>query len=381
MSSRPLSFKAALARPLSVRHASLICSVLSLLVLSVAMLKGFNVLPEGPSEEMARTTRELSSTGIISSPRFLTLHTELLARSREDGGTYWQDVYSMSTDGAFYPAHGVLTSVIAVPFYLILGDLTFPLLPQLFVGLAFFGIFGFVKTITDISISPRDIIIAALGTPLMFHATAFGYDVMAASLIVASLWALVTFPPLGGVMLASTLFLRPTNVFFLPLVFASMLGSQNPRRPMALAILACSVVVLIFLAFNWEFWGSAFTTINERMPQYVAGEVDFYNPAMSLATLSSEWSSKLFAKDIGFIAYTPVILLLPWALMRLRRSRFAHFSFLCTCIIVANIIVIFSFHCWMCSVNGNRFLLPTSLLSLILVLLAFRVEARPSLLG
>ena len=359
--------------------AVLVVFALMAIMTTVALSKGYSFIPEGPTSEMAQTTREIVTDSFINPERYRQLHKKLINLSRNQKIECWQDVYSMGIDGRLYPMHGILLSFITAPVFALFGETAFMIVPIALVVLTFATIFLSIIQITRSQLCWGDIFLASLGTPILFQG--FGYDLLGCALITTAFWLLMVIPWLGGFLLGISLFIRPTYILFLPILMIAGIHGQLKPNSLKTALISTFITVGIFLTYNWILWGNVLTTINQRMPLYVNGEIFFYNPEFSIKTLYSSWYDKLFGPKNGLISYGPVFLLFPWAIIRLRQTQFFQLAIIITMICLANFFTIFSYHCWMYTINGNRFLLPVYALILILVIIATRPKIKNSALS
>jgi hypothetical protein len=330
-------------------------------------------IPRGYSEDMADVVRDLSTQGVVNHARYQDMHKTLLDKTREEEVCYWQDVYSLGVNGVLYPMHGQLLSLITVPFYVAIGEAAFTLVPLLLLLISWGAILYLKVLLVGGLITSLDLLVVTLGTPLILHSAHYGYDLMITAFVMAALVALLRAPWVGGILLGATLFVRPTNVFFLPLILVTLfLGKRPGKGSFVSAGLAVALVASAFFFYNYHFWGSPLVTINQRMPLMCNGEVQFYDPSLSVQTLISGWGRKLFDPNVGLIWFSSALLFLPWALSRMKATPLWPFALIILCVCLAHITTIFSFHCWHCSAFGNRFLLPVSALIAALVIVSFK---------
>ena len=157
---------------------------------------------------------------------------------------------------------------------------------------------------------------------------------------------------IGGALYSFSIFTKATNLIFLPLllfyVFISFRGvlKKQPVRELAAFLVPVSVSGLIMAYLNFSRFGSPFDF------GYGNEAHMFINPVLSGAY------NLLFNTDKGLIFFTPVMLLLPYALWRFVKT-FKWEGILIGALFLSNLLIYSAWWAWEGGESwGPRFLLP-----------------------
>ena len=125
------------------KPAALLCIVFVIYVAAIAVItKDTPQFPPDPASSVAATARHFWNTGNLRGPRFQELYHDFAEKSRSHPrDSLWQDTFSLGTDGALYPKHTILVSVLSAPFYGLFGDIGFWILSQLALFLFLAGVY------------------------------------------------------------------------------------------------------------------------------------------------------------------------------------------------------------------------------------------------
>ena len=361
-------FKHILSQQLALKELFIITILLQFIIVIISAFKGIYFLTEGPGLRTAEATRYLAESWSFTNPEFNILYEKLKIKSLVDKTNYWQDVFSETRDGVLFPAHAPIMAVIALPFYLIFGEFGFLLLNQILVLILVYSLYSIILRLS-LRTPCRGILLLFISTPLLFYINAFSYDLLAAVLIIYGLSLLWTSPYIAGVLISSSVFVRPTNIFYLIILLSVLIDRKQGVCLLKKSIISSFFILQLYFIQNYFLWGSILLSSRERMPYFDSGNVVFRPLALSKEILGRDLFSKFFSLDSGFLTYSPLLILLPFALRYFARSSYSKLIQLWCVIIIIQMLLIFSYECWNCSAYGSRYLLPcTYLLSLIVIL-------------
>ena len=344
-------------------------TLLAMLCINVcSFVSGLEVLPQGPAVAIAEVTRSIANHGSMSPQYFADVFTEASTLSKVQSTYVWQDVFSISEAGVLVPKHSIFSSVFAAPFYLIFGELGFWIMQQLFFLLLLVATYQIVKQSTGSARPWATLITTLLLSQSIFYCYSFSYDLHGAALVMAGLWALPTFPLLGAVIMALSIFVRPSFVLLvLPLLMASI--SLKDIKSATRIILGAALVAACFGLYNNYNWGSPLLTAYSSLPRFMNGEmlVKGHHMGFDFKELCSNWGEKLFSSK-GLLPFNLALLALPVLVLRmLKTGSRQHWIWMCT--VLAYTTFIFSYKYWWTTSGGNRFLLPAIYLYIVLLLI------------
>ena len=345
--------------------------IISLLVISAfvitALAGAYSVTPEGPVQEIYLCALNILNGGDFSLPEYEKYHQLFSQMSMRDNSAVWQDIYSLDSNGQRVLKHPHLMALILVPFLYLGGT----------AGLVFFSamcvwwllqiLYCMLTKLIGRTPSSLSAYLLVAGTPFVFYAYSPSYDLLIVLLSIAGLFLMLEKPLVAGILLGLPVFLRPIAI--IPALFfllASQRGRGVSRKIQLLVGLA--LVGCAYSAYNYYCWGSPLASPHQRMPLYVNGEVVF-NPSptsFSLAILLSDWPSKLFGFEGGFLIYNVTLFCLVFSLPDLIKSPLRRELW---CYIVAALVsflLVYSYEGWKATLYGSRYLLVShALLSLV----------------
>jgi hypothetical protein len=271
---------------------------------------------------------------------------------------------SRGKNGAFYPKHPILLAVVALPFYVVAGDLGLLAfnLAQLcaLVLLMWTG----ARRYTSDGVAFALMLWFAFGTMLRPAAYNFAPDVLSSLLVVSGIVALLYGRCLaGGVLLGLSLWAKWTNAAFLP-VAAVALAARRDWRALIRFGAGAALPVAGLLGLNWHMFGSPFVTPYDRV-LVVANQRWVVEPSHRTFFTIPFWRglwTQLTDPHMGLlVAAPPFVLALPGFILLWRRARPDALLVGGACI--APLVMFAKYDQWNVSSYGPRFLLSTVALS------------------
>jgi len=365
------------ARFLNAVHASAARTRLVAVALVVVTLLGWTLVEVIPRYSVERHRGEWA--GRLDHPTFLigdcayyraTLVSLLEDRDLDVANNLTVQRYSMPSNvargrrGEFYPKHPILLAVVALPFYVVAGD----------IGLLAFNLAQLAALVLVIWIGARryasnEIALAivlwyAFGTMLRPVAYNFAPDVLSTLLVTGAIVALLYGRSVGaGALLGLSLWAKWTNAIFVPVVLAWLLGRRDWRSLVRLGA-GAAAPVLGLLALNWHMFGSPFVTPYDRV-LIVENRRWVLEPSHRTFFTVPFWSglwTQLTDRRAGLLfAAPPVVLAAPGLVAIFRRARAEALLIGAAC--VAQLVMFAKYDQWNVSSYGPRFLLSVVALS------------------
>jgi len=272
---------------------------------------------------------------------------------------YWPAAnVSLGQDGAWYPKHPVLMSVVAAPLYWLAGDeglLAFNLL-QL-TALAACLWFGARRHASE-EISIAVVLWFAFGTMLRPAAYNFSPDVFSTLLVCLGFLAVLSRSPLvSGVLLGLALCAKLPNMVFFP-VAALALAVQRDWRGLLRFGLGAAVPLLALLTLNPHMFGSPWVTPYDRVLVFQGGEwvlEPSHRTFFGVPFWTGLWE-QLTDRKLGLLVACPPIVLAPLGLYLLAR-RFPVEALLLGGACLAQLAIFAKYEQWRASSYGPRFLM------------------------
>lgn len=274
--------------------------------------------PPNPYVSTAETAKDLWRLGTLERPYFRVLQGHLLELSRiHPEKTYRPDVFSETLDGRLMPKHPVLPSILAAPFYGLLGGAGIWLFEQLAVAAVLVCLYRISAGMSRPAEAFWVVVAAAVGTNLIwYYSYTFSYDLLGAALVLAGLMVLPLRPLAAGCLWGLSLHLRITHVLLFPFL---LLACHPTRRGCGSAwlrcILGCVAVVLPVWVANHLVYGDALRGAYARAVNMRQGAILLDRDSMHFSPVYfREAVSRLFGgRESLFVTY-PVLVLLPVAL-------------------------------------------------------------------
>ncbi len=338
--------------------------VLSLIFSAMRYLQGVPLLPHGPTFNVAEVTKSLWRAGSLRPERFDQIYRDAAELSRTTGSEVWQDVFALDIRGELAPKHSLVSSVLAVPFYALLGDIGFWVLQQLLVMWLLYSTYCIATRVAGRSMPLTTLVVTCLLSPVLLLSHGFSYDLHGCAFLIGGLNLMHQRPSLGAFLMSLSILVRPSYILLVcPLICA--LYEQTPQRIRVLLFRGAGAALglVIFFGVNYLLWGDPFTTAYERLPGFRNGEL-FISPhplGLDLHTFVGDWSAKLWGRQ-GILPFTPCVALLPLVLLAFRHQRERWFQGVCLFAALAYTLYIFSYPMWMVTDMGNRFLLAATFL-------------------
>lgn len=338
--------------------------LVSLAFSCMCYLRGGSIAAPGPAVPTVEVTKSLWLSGTLRPELFDRVYQAAQELSRSTQSEVWQDVFALDTRGQLAPKHSLISSVIAVPFYALFGNLGFWVLQQLLFIWLLYSTYSITIRITGRGVPLLTVAVACILSPVIFYSYGFATDLHGCAFLIGGFSAMQRRPAMGAFLMSLSVFVRPSNVLLVcPLLFA--LYDDAPRT-MRVAVSRCLGVGIgfgLFLWMNHEMWGSSFTTVYGRLPGFRSGEL-FISPhpmGFDRATFVSDWPSKLWGEK-GIFPFTLCAALLPAVVLSLWKQSEKVFQSICLGTAVFYALYIFSYPMWMASNHGNRFLLAATFL-------------------
>jgi hypothetical protein len=334
--------------------------------------------PGTPSIATAMTARHFWETGSFSQPVFAEARKLAIRLSKaEPGKVIIPDLYATGRDGTLWPKHCLLISILAAPFYGLLGVAGIWLFNQLLL----FGLFCAMLKLAGEIAGERPAFYACtlftlLSNIFWGYSYTLSYDVLAAACILGGMALFPRHPFTSGLLWAASLWIRATHLFFLPFAAAIAVrhlrlkpDSPEMRKLAGGLVLGC----LPWIAFNAVVFGHPIGGAYQASDYFLNGEShpDLQTHVFQLHYLLDGWKTRLFGFPEGLFSGNPVylaLLFLPFTLRHPMRfplwmlsAAAAGFAFLMLC-----------FSYWE-RCGGDRYVLASTAL-MVLPLAAF-VEA------
>jgi hypothetical protein len=315
-------------------------------------------LPEGPAFEISEVTKSLVHSGSLTPAYFDSIRREAAEMSKATSSDVWQDVFAIDQYGRLRPKHSILSALVAVPFYLVFGDIGFWIAQQIFFLSLLFSTYLIVERLVGRGLPWSTLLATCFLSQSIFYSYQYSYDLHACSLIVGGIALLEALPLAGGATMTLALFVRPALILaVLPLALAAK--GPHDWRGTRRALTGIAGVLVLFLGVNYVMWGSPFSTSYSRLPGFSNGEMIMAPHPMGFdsAVLANDWLRKIYG-DVGLVPYNLSILAVPFVVVSLLKesARWPRSLFLITAILFT--LYIFSYPMWSASVYGNRFLFP-----------------------
>ncbi len=344
-------------QPLSLPVYLLIFFLINTSFTLLCLQSGLEYLPAGPAQEIARSSSTLWNTGTFENQQYYDIFQDLITRSLNEQTSYWQDLFAATKSGRLVPAHAPLLSILAAPFYGLLGEIGFLLFNHLCSLCIATGIFYFCRNILKVRATPLLIILILFGTAYLKMTYAFSYDLFGAALMFSGILLVQNMPTLAAYLSSLAVFMRPTTLLLAPVLLFFPDRNQFQKQLFLRVAAGLALGTLTYLIFNNWLWGDFLTTERARMPLFNAGKIEWYGLEMNLSILTTDWFGKLFDPQYGLVPHALILLGLPLIFWNWREQPCKP---LLLCVLLTGIIqalLIFSFHCWACSANGNRYLI------------------------
>ena len=272
---------------------------------------------------------------------------------------YWPAAnVSLGQDGAWYPKHPVLMSVVAAPFYWLAGDaglIAFNLL-QL-TALAACLWFGARRYASE-EISIAVVLWFAFGTMLRPVAYNFSPDVFSTLLVMLGFLAMLSrLPALSGVLLGLALSAKLPNLAFFPVVLLA-LSVRRDWRGLARFGLGAGLALLPLLALNHHMFGSPWVTPYDRVLVFQDGEwvlEPSHRTFFDVPFWTGLWE-QVTDRKLGLLVACPPIVLAPLGLWLLAR-RFPSDALLLGGACLAQLAMFAKYEQWRATSFGPRFLM------------------------
>jgi hypothetical protein len=338
--------------------------VLSLTFSAVGYLRGIPLLPTGPNFNTAEVTTSLWHSRSLRPERFDQIYREARELSATAGTEVWQDVFALDIRGELAPKHSLLSSIMAVPFYAVLGYFGFWVLNQILFVWLMYSIYSIATRLAGRSLPLTTLVVTLLLSPLIMHLYGFSYELHGCVLIIGGLNMMHRRPSLGAFLMSLSVLVRPSFVLIVvPLVSAMYAHTPDWQRVILRRSGGLALGLGIFLVVNYLLWGSPFTTAYQRLPSFRNGEL-FILPhplGFDLETFVSDWPTKLWG-PAGIFPLTSCLFLSPLVVLSARHRSERWFEGVCLSTGLLYTLYIFSYQMWMVTGPGNRFLLAATCL-------------------
>lgn len=354
----------------SANHRTILGSLISIsLVFSfVCYLRNISLLPEGPALAVGEVTKSLVDNGSLTPQSFKDVYQAAADLSKSSQQNVWQDVFALGKSGALLPKHSIFSAVVATPFYFIFGEFGFWLFQQLFFVILIIATFGIVRELSGKELPWSTLIASLFFTPVILHSYGYSFDLHGTSLIVGGLYLTTVRSFWGGVMMAFSIFVRPSYLLLLfPL---ALIDIRAQKLQISNSLLGVVIVLVFYGFFNYLLWGSPLVTSYGRIPEFIDGQmvISQHPVGFDLNVLLTDWSNKLFGEG-GLASYNFSIFLLPLVIRDVFKQKNRKIELYLLLVSLVYTVFIFSYPYWMASFYGNRFLLPAIFLYLFSVII------------
>lgn len=324
------------------------------------------------SGHVIHTAIALSKGEGLANKKFKQENLNMLTRSKEASNLIFRpDMYSIGLDGQFYPKHPILISILAVPFYLIGGEIGVWVLSQIILFFLFLAILVFSKQYSSSTIAFFLGIFAMIYSELiLIHCAGLSWDLLGAALIS---WAFIfkkwKYRILPYLMLALSCYLRMTHLFFLP--FLLIFPWTGKIKVSFYDLIKFFLFLAPHLIFQWYIWGSPLTGPYSNLPHYVKGEMyiisGLKDHKFSLVTLLNGFEERLFFGEHAILKKIPTLLILPFlAFFTFRRKKLINDISILWLASFGYLLLFLSYHYWE-GAYGFRFVYPSYVLCFVIL--------------
>lgn len=321
---------------------------LSCIAFSVCALIGYlrfgPPLQKGPGLQVFQVTRSIYETGSFRPKEFLDLQKHL--RSLSNTPFVWQDAYSLDRNLLPVPKHSPLLSILALPLYPIFKGNSFLILSILLLSALTLSINNLAAYLRPRELSMASLVVTIGGSQFFYHAYDVPIDILTGVLTVCGLDLARRLPILGGFTLALSIFARPLNAVFIPLI--AIFGRTGLARRLVGMLLGLG----LFFGYNWILFGGPLVTTYQRMAAYSYGSEIFHsqNLSFTFAAFLEGWNQKLWFGEKALLLTNPALLgLLLW------RPKGAYAELLIFILSVAQLGLSYAYVGWATTNYGNRY--------------------------
>ena len=272
---------------------------------------------------------------------------------------------ALGANGAWYPKHPILLSVLALPFYFVAGDIGLLAFNLVQLTALLIVAWYLLRRVTSDAVALAATWWLAFATHLLSAAYNFSPDVLSTLLVVAGYLALVSRKAaIAGALFGLACCSRWSNVVLLPVVGIFVLHGFTRRQWLAFG-LPLAAFLLALGGLNTFMFGSPFITPYDR----VIGSFQNGVPVLEVshrAMFNMPFVPGLFQQLVhpsnGLITSGPHILFAPFGLALLwRRSRAETLLLGGICVVLIAFFAPYSD--WRASTIGHRFLMTVVVLS------------------
>lgn len=337
----------------------------------VCVLKGVGRFPDGPVSVVADVTRSLAHGGSLLPMSLVEEVHEAYNLSKQTHSYVWQDIVSLNSAGQYIPKHSVLSSILAVPFYIAFGDVGFWILQQLFAIVLVYSVFSLSKHIFDKANVCTALVVCFLFSQTVFYIYSYAHDLHGCALLIFGLAIMQRgnriAPVAGVVLMCLSVIIRPSYLLLVFLLaFGGRVNDSTERR--LLSLMGLGIGGAIIAVYNQIIWGNPIATPYTFVPVFYDGQqmLSEHPVGFSWEVLGRDWFRKLFGltglmpANIGFI-FAPFVAIFCWTHRHRRFLLKVYGSAL------FYMMYVFSYEMWSVSALGNRFLFPAIYLYLVLL--------------
>ncbi len=337
----------------------------------VCLLKGVSSFPDGPVSLIAAVTRSLARGEGLMPTSLVEEVQKAYDLSKQTHSYVWQDLVSLNSYGEHTPKHSVFSSLIAVPFYLVFGDVGFWILQQLFaVGLVY-SVFRMANQIFGQAYVWTALVACFFLSQTIFYVYSYAHDLHGCALLIFGLTIMQgrarIAPSIGVVLMCLTVIIRPS---YLLLVLLLALGGrvEDSSERKLLSLLGLGIGGAIIAVYNQIIWGNPVATPYTFVPVFLDGQqlLSGHPMGFSWEIFSRDWVKKLFGltgifpANLGFVFF-PCVAIFCW------NHRYRRFLLKLLGISLIYRAYVFFYEMWNVSALGNRFLFPAIYLYLVLL--------------
>ena len=323
-------------------------------------------LPSGPGARVAETARWIWTKGNIERPEFKEVYQTLVQKSREaPRKTFWQDVFAVGANGELYPKHALICSLTAAPLYGLFGDFGFWLFNQLALFALLAGLYRVCRELSTAQTATAVVCMFCLSSLLFpIYSYTLSYDLHAAALLVLGCSLLVRRPVLGMFLCAMSLYIRVSNLTYLPFFVGAWWIRFEDKRRATRSILAGFLLAAIPLAMlNYYFWGNPFHSAYQHLPDFKNGEpVLGHREFFAFPLITHDLVDKMFGLQYGYLTYNPFLFLMPFVIPKALAFRDRSVMICLFGAALFSVVILFGYSMADSAGLGNRYLLPATAL-------------------
>lgn len=292
-------------------HLVLILLTIVAIVCSIVESKKINIIQKNPSGEIAITTKNIIKHRNFSSTHFYQIYEKTIAVAKKSKTTLWQDVFAIGSKGQLLPKHSIISSILAIPFYILFDDYGFLVFNSLMFIILILSTYYILTSLCINNILIPFLFICLITTETILHIPTLSYDLHATTIILLGLAILKKHSLYGAFILTLSIFVRPSHILIvLPLAFAYYKSKDFNIKDIIIGLGFGGILIGLI---NYLFWGNPFLTAYHRLVNITPEGLEWakHSYGFDISYFISNWWEKLFGEN-SIVKNNPITLLLPF---------------------------------------------------------------------